>query len=308
MRKLKLLAIFSLIATAACAQQLSHFSYFTYNYLQYNPAVAGTAPCLDLKFGLRRQWKGFEGSPTTAFANLHGKIGKESKFKITGVGATIENDDAGPFSYTAVNVCIAHHRRLSNKYFLAGGIGLGFAQYGIDYGEMTLEFQSADNAISGAVNDFVLPTVNAGIWLYRSDRFYGFSIRNVNNPKINGPADTQLRRHFTFANGYAMRLTEELTFKPAFLINYVGKSRSSLEAQLLLNYKDRVDVGLGARSGHGFSALIRLSVVKYVTVAYAYDITMNKIRYNGASTHEIIIGIRACKEGNPLHVPCAAYD
>jgi type IX secretion system PorP/SprF family membrane protein len=308
MRKLKLLVVFILFAAAADAQQLSQFSFFTYNYLQYNPAVAGTAPCLDLKFGLRRQWRGFEGAPTTAFANLHGKIGKESKFKITGVGATIENDDAGPFSYTAVNVCIAHHRRLSNKYFLAGGIGLGFAQYGIDYGEMTLEFQSADAAISGAVNDFVLPTVNAGLWLYRSDRFYGLSIRNVNNPSIEGPANTQLRRHYTLANGYAMRLTEELTFKPAFLLNYVGRSRSSLEAQLLLSYKDRVDVGLGARSGHGFSALLKLSVVKYVTVAYAYDITMNKIRYNGASTHEIIIGIRACKEGNPLHVPCAAYD
>jgi type IX secretion system PorP/SprF family membrane protein len=308
MKKVLLLVITVFLVTVAQAQQLSHFSYFTYNYLQYNPAVAGTAPCLDLKFGMRRQWKGFEGAPTTIFANLHGKIGKESKFKITGVGATVENDDAGPFSYTAVNVCLAHHRKLSNKYFFAAGLGLGFAQYGIEYGEMSLEFQSADPAISGAVNDFVLPTVNAGIWLYRSDRFYGLSVRNLNGPRIEGPENTRLNRHYTLANGYAIRLTEELTFKPAFLINYVGRSRSSLEAQLLLNYKDRVDVGLGARSGHGFSALLRLSVVKYVTLAYAYDITMNKIRYNGASTHEIIIGIRACKEGNPLHVPCAAYD
>lgn len=290
------------------AQQASHFSYFTYNYLQYNPAVAGTAPCLDLKFGLRRQWKGFEGSPTTAFANLHGKIGKESKFRIHGVGATVENDDAGPFGYTTVNVCYAIHRRLSNKYFFAAGIGVGFTQYGIDYGEMTLEFQSIDPAISGAVNDFVIPVFNAGLWLYRPDRFYGLSVRYLNSPKIEGPSNTQLRRHYTLANGYAKRLTEELSFKPAFLLNYVGRSRSSLEAQLLLNYKDMVDVGIAARSGHGFSALLKLSVVKYVTVAYAYDITMNKIKYDGASTHEVIVGIRACKEGNPLHVPCAAYD
>jgi type IX secretion system PorP/SprF family membrane protein len=308
MKKILLLIILFSVSQVSRAQQLAHFSYFTYNYLQYNPAVAGTAPCLDLKFGMRRQWKGFEGAPTTIFANLHGKIGKDSKFKITGVGATVENDDAGPFSYTAINLCIAHHRKLSNKYFFSAGIGLGFAQYGIEYGELNLEFQSADPAITGSVNDFVLPTINGGLWLYRSDRFYGLSVRNLNNPKIEGPENTQLRRHYTLANGYAMRLTEELTFKPAFLLNYVGRSRSSLEAQLLLNYKDRVDVGIGGRSGHGFSALLRLSVVKHVTVAYAYDITMNKIRYNGASTHEIIIGIRACKEGNPLHVPCAAYD
>lgn len=290
------------------AQQLSHFSYFTYNYLQYNPAVAGTAPCLDLKFGYRSQWHGFEGAPKTAFANIHGKVGKQKQLRFSGMGATVENDDAGPFSYTSVQFLYAHHMKLQSKFYLAAGMGLGFSQYAIDYGEMTLEQQNGDPAINGAVNDFVIPVLSAGLWLYRSDRFYGLSVRNLNSPKIDGPADTQLRRHWTVANGYAMKLTEELVFKPAFLLNYAGKSRSSLEAQFILNFKDMIDVGLAGRSGHGFTGLIKLSVIRYVTIAYAYDITMNKIRYTGAGSHEIILGIRACKEENPLHVPCAAYD
>jgi len=290
------------------AQQLTQFTYFTYNYLQYNPAVAGTAPCLDLKFGVRKQWKGFPGSPTTAFANLHGKIGKEKKFRFHGLGATIENDDSGPFSYTALNLVYAYHMRLSNKYYLSAGIGVGFNQYRIDYGEMILEQQSIDPAISGSVNDFVFPAFNAGLWLYRSDRFYGLSVRNLNSPKIDGTAGTRLTRHWTFANGYAMRISEELSFKPAFLLNYAGKSRSSIDAQFLLDFKDMIAIGIAARSGHGFSALMKLSMLKYVTIAYAYDITVNKIRYDGASTHELILGIRACTKANPLHVPCAAYD
>jgi type IX secretion system PorP/SprF family membrane protein len=308
MKKVYLVIISILLVHFSDAQQMTHYSFFTYNYMQYNPAVVGTAPCLDLKFGLRRQWKGFQGSPTTAFANVHGKIGQESKFKFTGIGAMMESDDAGPFSYTTVNLAIARHLKLANKYFLSAGLSVGFAQYGIDYGEMTLEDQVNETAITGGVNDFVFPTVGAGLWLYRSDRFYGLSVRNLNNPKIEGPADTQLRRHWTIANGYAIRVSEELAFKPAFLINYVGKSKASIDAQFLLDYKDMVSVGLAGRSGHGFSALLKLSVVKYVTIAYAYDITMNKIRYDGASTHEIIMGIRACTKANPLHVPCAAYD
>jgi hypothetical protein len=103
-------------------------------------------------------------------------------------------------------------------------------------------------------------------------------------------------------------LTGELTFKPAFLINYVGKSRASIDAQALLSYKDIVDVGLAARSGHGFSALVKIAAIQYLTVGYAYDVTLNKIRYVAGSTHEIVIGLRACKEGNKLHVPCSAYD
>jgi hypothetical protein len=69
-----------------------------------------------------------------------------------------------------------------------------------------------------------------------------------------------------------------------------------------------VDVGVGARSGHGFAVLIKLSAMRYVTIGYAYDVTMNKIRYTAGSTHEIVIGLRACKEGSKMYVPCAAYD
>lgn len=308
MRKYIIIAFLCALADGWVAQQLPQFTYFTYNYMQYNPAVVGTAPCLDLKFGVRRQWKGFEGAPTTGFANLHGKIGKKSEFHFHGLGATIENDDAGPFNYTTVHLNYAYHMRLANKYSLSAGLGLGFAQYSIDYGEMKFENQLEETAVFGIINDFIFPMFNAGLWLYRSDRFYGLSVRSLNNKSIDGLTDSQVRRHITFANGYATRISQELTFKPAFLINYVGKSRPSIDGQLVLSFKDMVDVGIGARSGHGFSALLKLSAIRYVTIGYAYDVTMNKIRYVSGSSHEIVVGIRACKEGNKMYVPCAAYD
>lgn len=308
MKKILFLYLLLLLALNFQGQQLSQFSYFTYNYMQYNPAVVGTAPCLDLKFGVRRQWKGFEGAPITGFANIHGKIGKQTKYRYMGLGALVETDDAGPFAYTSIQLAYSYHQKLANKYYLAAGLSLGFSQYSIDYGEMSLEDQVNETAISGAINDFVFPTMSAGLWLYRNNRFYGISVRNINAPKIEGLADSRLNRHYTLANGYAIRVSDELTFKPAFLLNYAGKSRSSLEAQCVLDFKDMVGVGIGARSGHGFSALLKVSAMKYVTFAYAYDVTLNKIRYQGANTHEIIIGIRACRTYDPLHVSCSAYD
>ena len=294
--------------TSATAQQLPHFTFFTYNYMQYNPAVVGTAPCLDLKLGVRRQWKGIEGAPTTSFVNMHGKVGKKSKLKFHGLGAVVENDAAGPFDYTSVQVNYAHHLKLASKYYLAAGLSLGFSQYSADYSEMKFEKQSEETAIDGVVNDFIFPMFNVGLWLYRADRFYGLSVRSVNAKKIDGFADSRVQRHYTFANGYARRLTGELTFKPAFLINYVGRSRASIDVQALLSYQDKFDVGVGARSGHGFSALVKFSAIQYLSIGYAYDVTLNKIRYVAGSTHEIVIGIRACKEASKLHVPCSAYD
>lgn len=292
------------------SQQLPQYSNFVYNYLQYNPAVAGTAPCLDLKFGFRRQWTGIPDSPQTIFANAHGKIGGKKKISnFHGIGATVENDQAGPFAYTALNFMYAYHMRLSRKYTLSTGASLGFSQFRIDYSDMRLEDQANDLAIVGAVNDFVFPIINFGLWLYRDDRFYGLSVRSIGARSIDGIEEGgKLKAHWTFANGYAVKLGDDLTFKPAVLLNYVAQSKASLEGQGMMDYKEKFALGIGARSGHGFSGLLKITALQYVTLAYAFDITANKLRYDGKNSHEIIIGIRACKSQNPLHVPCSAYD
>lgn len=310
MKKFLIFILSVVLLIEASSQQLPHYSNFVYNYLQYNPAVAGTAPCLDLKFGLRRQWTGIPDGPQTIFANVHGKIGGKKKISnFHGLGATVENDEAGPFAYSALNVLYAYHMRMSRKYTLSAGLSLGFSQFRIDYSDMYMENQAADLAIVGAINDFVFPIVNFGLWLYRNDRFYGISARSIGARSVEGiEGGGKLQTHWTFANGYAVPLGDELTFKPALLLNYVARSKPSLEGQGMMEYKEKFALGIGARSGHGFTALLKISAIRYVTLAYAFDITANKLRYDGRNAHEIIIGIRACTSPNPLHVPCAAYD
>lgn len=308
MRKhLTLSGLLLLVSLAGISQQLPHFTYFTYNYLQYNPAVTGATPCLELKFGYRKQWRGLTDGPTTGFANVHGKF-RRKKTSFMGLGGMVESDKAGPFVYTSATLMYAYHQKLAKNYHLSMGLGVGFSQYRIDYTSMTLEFQEDDPAVFGNVNSFVFPGINAGLWLYREDRFYGFSIRNVANRKVKGTLDTRLQPHYTFAYGYATRISDEFLFKPAFLLNYVGRSKPSLDAQFVMDYKQRVNFGLAARTGHGISALVKLAAFKYVTIAYAYDLTANKMRYDGANSHEIVIGIRACAERDRYDVPCAAYD
>jgi type IX secretion system PorP/SprF family membrane protein len=308
----RIIFIISLIACIAEArsQQLPQYSNFVYNYLQYNPAVAGTAPCLDIKFGFRRQWTGIPDSPQTIFANAHGKVGgKKRTGNFHGIGVNIENDQAGPFAYSSLNALYAYHMRVSRKYTLSVGASLGFSQYRIDYSSMRLEDQAAEPLIVGAVNDFIFPIVNFGLWLYRDTKFYGISVRSIATREVDGIKEGgKLQSHWTFANGYAKKLGDDLTFKPAFLLNYVAKSKASLEFQGMMDYKEKFALGIGARSGHGFSALMKITALNYVSLAYAFDITANKLRYDGKNSHEIIIGIRACKSVNPLHVPCSAYD
>lgn len=307
MRKHLLTYLFLLAGAVTFAQQLPHYTFFTYNYLQYNPAVTGATPCLDMKVGARRQWTGVEGAPNTGFASVHGKV-KKKKFNFHGLGAVVENDKFGPFGYTGLNLNYAYHMRMKRSYMLSAGIGIGFKQYRVNFAEMNLEFQDIDPVITASANDFVFPVINFGMWLYKSDRFFGFSVRQINNAQVEGINAGTLQSHWTFAYGYSRKMSETIFFKPAFLVNYVSQSKLSLEAQGMLSYRERVAVGLAGRSGNGLSALVKIDFLSFLTVGYAYDLTLSKMRFDGGPTHEIVLGIRSCGSSDELHTRCSAYD
>lgn len=250
---------------------------------------------------------GIRGAPNTAFANVHGKFGQK-KFNFHGLGAAVETDEAGAFSFTSFHLNYAYHMRLGKKYMLSSGLGIGFFQFRMDYGKMSLEDQISEPMLTSSVSNFVFPNFNFGLWLYKADRYYGFSIRQLTSPKIKGLPGTQIRRHITLSAGRAIRMSKELYFKPAVLLNYVGKSKPSLEAQALMAYKEMFAVGIGARTGNGLCVLMKLDAIRYVSIAYAYDLTASKMRNGGASSHEITIGLRACAAQDKYHEPCAAYQ
>ena len=301
--------ILFLLVTAlhALGQQLPQFTNFTYNYINYNPAVTGATPCMEMKIGHRRQWMGIKGNPVTSFVNVHTKF-KQKAYNFHGIGLGFETDAAGIFSYTSMQLNYAYHMRVHRKYMLASGIGVGFTQYRVNFGDVFMENQQNDPTLYTSATQFLRPTINIGFWLYNSDRFYGFSIRQLTSPRVKELPNTHLKATYTFASGRAIKVSDEVMFKPAVLFNYVGNSRVSVEAQALIAYKEKVTVGLGARGGNGISAMLKLDALRYITISYAYDLTLSKLKNPGSSSHELTIGMRACAEKDKLHVPCAAYD
>ncbi|MFT6277623.1 MAG: type IX secretion system PorP/SprF family membrane protein, partial [Flavobacteriales bacterium] len=204
---MKVRFVITLLIIAFCqqadAQQLPLYSNYVLNYFQMNPAVAGSKPCLDMKLGYRRQWAGISEAPETAFGNIHGSFGKK-KHNFHGLGGQVVNDDAGPLAITGLNIAYAYHMKMNRNYYLSAGFGLGFMQYRVDVGTIVLpdvQFIN-DPAFKGRVSEFLFPQIQFGLWLYKNDRFYGFSIQNVveNNFESIG-LDSKMQRHFTFAAG-----------------------------------------------------------------------------------------------------------
>jgi type IX secretion system PorP/SprF family membrane protein len=305
--------LFCLLASGvAQAQQIPVYSHYTLNYLQINPAVAGSKQCLDMKLGYRRQWMGIEDGPRTGFGNIHGNFGKK-KGNFHGIGATVYGDDVGPLGQTGLNVVYAYHMKINQRYTLSAGIGVGVMQYRFDIGRVTLPEVQLINDPAFANRDaaqFIFPNVQFGLWLYRDDRFYGFAIHNLagNNIDILG-LDTRLRRHYSLAAGRAIKMDGGFTFKPSGHLMFAGGVPASLDLTATFDYKNMIDLGFGFRSQSGLVALLRVDLFKYVTLGYAYDMALSRIRFDGRHTHEVVLGFQACARGESGRVvPCAAYD
>jgi len=311
---MKVRFVITLLIAAFCqqadAQQLPLYSNYVLNYFQINPAVAGSKPCLDMKLGYRRQWAGVSEAPETAFGNIHGSFGKK-KHNFHGLGGQVVNDDAGPLAITGLNIAYAYHMKMNRNYYLSAGFGLGFMQYRVDVGTIVLPDEQFvnDPAFDGRASEFLFPQIQFGLWLYKNDRFYGFSIQNVveNNFESIG-LDSKMQRHFTFAAGKNVEMQDGFSFKPSAVLRYAAQSRVALDATAMFNYNEMVELGVGFRSESGLTGLFRVDIFKYVTLAYAYDFALSRIRYDGRNTHEVIIGIQACAKGEGSRSKCAAYD
>ncbi|MCB0760080.1 MAG: type IX secretion system membrane protein PorP/SprF [Flavobacteriales bacterium] len=313
MRRLLVIAALVVGALGSEAQQLPQYTHFVTNYFQYNPAVAGSAACLDLKIGYRKQWMNVSGAPSTAFANAHGNFGKKKRkgYNFHGIGGIVETDNAGRLSYTSVHLAYAYHMRISRKYMLSAGLAAGIYQYRFDFAEVNVvdDFNTDDALVNAMAQQFIYPQINLGFWLYRDDRFFGFSMRNVVANKIDGLGDeSKTNTHFEFTAGKIIELNEDFKFKPAAQVKYVRASKMALDVQAMIDFREKFQIGVGFRSGNGISALVQIDMFRYITVGYAYDLTLSKMRYNGMHTHEIVLGISACPDGDGNKIPCAAYN
>jgi type IX secretion system PorP/SprF family membrane protein len=317
MKILSTLPIFLAIAAlAACsittssAQQMPVRSNWIFNYFQENPAVAGIAECLELKAGYRQMWVGLEGAPTTSFANINGVL-YDDDHNIHGIGARVVEDEAGPYSFTSVNVAYSLNMQLNRKWRIGVGAAAGFAQYRLALGELVMPDLQAGNdpAIQLNSSQILFPTVDIGVHINNKYTFYGLSVQHLTGSKVtNWGLETAIQQHIGLYGGTMMEMNESVEFRPSAMVKYTGGSVPSIDLVGMFDFRDQFQAGLGYRSGSALMGLISVDVFDYVTVGYAYDWNISPLKMGGPSTHELVIGIKACSSRPRHHVPCAAFQ
>lgn len=290
-RKLALLltGFIFLGAFKAVGQQDYQLTLYMLNPFIYNPAIAGTHNYYQIRSNHRFQWVGMTDPPIT---NAISAFGPHSK-KDMGFGGTLLYDVTGPTSRMQLNGVYAYNISLTNDIRVSMGLAAGVMQYKVDGTQIKLE-DVDDPVLQPTVYSKIAPDASLGVYVYSTEFFGGFSVKQLLNNKIKiGDEDkgvNKLKSHFYLMGGYRYIINREWALEPAIIIKKVVPAPYQVELNCKVTYDKIFWGGLSFRSSDAISVILGYTYDRKIFFGYTYDIGLNDMRKYNSGSHEVCIG------------------
>lgn len=292
------------------AQQQYTYTNYLLNQFYYNPAFAGSEHFHRLNAGIKKQWAGFEGAPTTFHLNFYGSY---KNLGTHGYGASVVSDKTGLMQRTGFHLNYVYHLRLNDNFKLGFGVKPGYLLYNIklydaqlaDYGDQIL----TGNVL--ATNAFDL---SSGLYLYSKKFYVSLSMQQILTEAVKfTDFNDGLSHQYTFITGYNYQVKkthkdstekpgfiEKVLFQPSVMVNYVDPITPQISGMLKMTYDERYWLGFSYRSQDAFSALLGIDLNNRVSFGYAYDFPIGQVSGYSSGTHEIQISFIPTKKAPNL--------
>ena len=307
-------------AKSALSQDVS-FSQFYTNPLYLNPAFAGTIGVPRVALQYRNQWHAFDNAFNTYSAAIDLPVEKLRG----GLGLNVINDAQanGALNTFQVNAAYSVKVRLSEKYWLNGGVQAGYVQNSLNVNELVfadnLDPNFGNNGVSGEIGLIDNPNYSyldfsTGILVYNTRLFAGLAAHHLNEPNqtfISGDdSGVKLNRKYTAHLGAKLPVylyghrRKKFDISPQFILQKQGEFNQ-------INYglfaaKRGVAVGAWFRQNFGvrYDAVIFMFgfVRKKWQFTYSYDMTVSGLGGNSGGTSEVslVFLLREIKKGKTL--------
>lgn len=290
MRRLLPIIILLLTVRLGMAQQSPVISQYMFNGLLINPAYTGSKPFTSATMMVRKQWAGFEGSPSTQTASIHGLL----ENKKVGLGMYASNDHAGITNRTDLFGMYAYHIELGESK-LAFGLQGGFTYMKSTLSDLKV-FQANDPVYELNTVSNVLPNFGFGAYYYGEKFYAGFSIPEMVSYDPDRALSLKLNnvhrivRHYFLTSGYVFIINEQVKIKPSVLVKYVygAPLQYDINTNVLLN--NIIWLGASYRSGDAVVVLAEYQLSNKLRIGYSFDLTLTELRNYSAGSHEIMLG------------------
>lgn len=285
--------IISISPSLLSQQQVISTQYFNQT-LNYNPAYAGNHKMAEINAGIRAQWLGLEGAPTTQFLNANTAILNRR----VGLGAAIQRTSIAITTETNVDLQYAYRIKLK-KGVLSTGISASFRNYNLNFSDeriRTVQNRDLDPSIPQGDVSKTVPDFGAGAY-YKGNRFFiGLSVPRLLRNRVDFTQDAFASReewHGYFTAGYSFEISRDLSVQPMTLVKYTKSSPIDFDFTIFFRMLDRYGFGINYRArnqisslqGESLSFIFNTAISDRVLLGISYDMTLSQLRdYSGGST------------------------
>lgn len=280
-----LLALF--ITSSFYGQREPLYTQYMYNIGSFNPAYVGTVESLDITGLYRAQWIDIPGAPR----NIRFGVNIPFENEKHGLGFNVVNDEIGPSTNTYVKVSYSFQVRLSDETKLSFGVDAGGSFLNVDFSKGSFENPGEPILGRAEIKEFY-PTVGAGLFLYQDDWYLGASVPNFLTDGLYDEAVALVvedKLQFNFIGGYVFNLSDNLKFKPAFLLNYIEGAPATTNISTNFLIKDVLTLGAAYRIDNAVSALAGFQISNGTFIGYSYDYNTNGLGEYNSGSHEVIL-------------------
>ncbi|MDF9797607.1 type IX secretion system PorP/SprF family membrane protein [Catalinimonas alkaloidigena] len=295
-----IIGIFVLLQHSLIAQQRPIFSQYMFNGLVLNPAYAGNQPQLSVSLLHRDQWVNVDGAPKTSSFIAHSAL----KNRPVGLGLLVSRDKIGVHDDYSIYGSYAYKLNIGVGT-LSLGLQAGFNYMVSDFTKLST-FNPDDPLFYGTVTRFS-PNFGTGAFFSNKTSYAGISIPYLINNKVYDKEDViseaREARYYFVTGGHVFHVSPGLKIKPSGLIRVQEGQPIGVDINTNVFLQEILNVGASYRSGDSIILLFEMLLNKNLSVGYAYDHTLSRIRNYTDGTHEFMLTFR-----RPLGKgPCHAY-
>jgi len=306
MKKAIIIILLILTVQSSLAQQKPVYSNYLLNDYFYNPAIAGSKSYHMANAGVRKQWSGFEGAPTTMHLNYYGSYKNQMKH---GYGISLVSDKTGLMQQTGVFLNYAYHVNITDKLKLGLGVKPGYLIYDIKLYDAQLA-DVGDDLLTGNVLATNAFDISSGLNLYSKKFFFRVSMHQMfaNTIKFTD-YNEGLSRHYTAIAGYNFqvkkqikdsiqktdlstvktRFIEKVVFQPSIMINYVEPIPTQISMMFKITYNDKIWLGGNYRTDDAIGGSLGVFIDSKFSIAYGYDYSFGQLQGFQGGSHEIML-------------------
>lgn len=291
------------------AQQLPLYSMYMMNGFVINPAVAGSDGFTTLGLSTRDHMLGFEKSPKTYVLSVQArllrqgvKVKSNSLFKgrtaskrsgRVGLGGYVFNDQNGAIQRTGGSFTYAYHIFLHTTQ-LSFGLSASTFQFKISNNDLRFRDQSEPSLNESFANKMLVPDVTIGTYLLSPSSFFGLSVANLFQTRLNVGSETydyRMYRHYFLMYGKQFNSEDILSYEPSFLLKATEKMIFQGDLQLRAYYRQDFYLGICYRTGSALGLLLGARWNRF-QFGYAFDYGLTSIQKYNYGAHEVNLAIK----------------